>query len=96
MRVKVINKSVFDIHSVPMLYLRSPYSVVYGLKEGWVTTKNGYRTIKKLLKEELGNRHLLLFKDGTKGKLGDYQCFPVRFEESYTEGRFFCYIRYFI
>ena len=39
-------------------------------------------SLKKLLKEELENRQLLLFNDGTKGKLGDYQCFPVGFEES--------------
>jgi hypothetical protein len=39
-------------------------------------------SLKLLLKEELENRQLLLFNDGTKGKLGDYQCFPVGFEES--------------
>ena len=39
-------------------------------------------SLKKLLKEELESRKLLLFNDGTKGKLSEYQCFPVGFEES--------------
>lgn len=39
-------------------------------------------SLKKLLKEELENRQLLLFNDGTKGKLSEYRCFPVGFEES--------------
>jgi hypothetical protein len=39
-------------------------------------------SLKKLLKEELESRQLLLFNDGTKGKLSEYQCFPVGFEES--------------
>lgn len=39
-------------------------------------------SLKKLLKEELENRQLLLFNDGTKGKLIDYKCFPVGFEDS--------------
>lgn len=39
-------------------------------------------SLKKLLKEELESRQLLLFNDGTKGKLSEYRCFPVGFEES--------------
>ena len=39
-------------------------------------------SLKKLLKEELEDRHLLLLNDGTNGKLRDYQCFPIGFEES--------------
>ena len=39
-------------------------------------------SLKKLLKEQLESRQLLLFNDGTKGKLSEYRCFPVGFEES--------------
>ena len=39
-------------------------------------------SLRKLLKEQLESRQLLLFNDGTKGKLSEYQCFPVGFEES--------------
>ena len=39
-------------------------------------------SLKKLLREELENRQLLSFNDGTKGKLCEYRCFPVGFEES--------------
>lgn len=39
-------------------------------------------SLRKLLKEQLESRQLLLFNDGTKGKLSEYRCFPVGFEES--------------
>ena len=39
-------------------------------------------SLKKLLKEDLESRQLLLFNDGTKSKLSEYRCFPVGFEES--------------
>ena len=39
-------------------------------------------SLKKLLKEQLESRQLLLFNDGTKGRLSEYRCFPVGFEES--------------
>jgi len=39
-------------------------------------------SLRKLLKEQLESRQLLLFNDGTKGKLNEYRCFPVGFEES--------------
>ena len=58
------------------------YKNLLSMINGSVSFSTINMTLKKFLKEELESRKLLTFNDGSMGKLSDYKCFPVDFEQS--------------